>query len=143
MLIKKVRFKNGYKRFRDLTIDLGEHPARLIALVDPNGCGKSSVLDGLLFHASAHGQIGISANRDPTYHSMDNVPNFNYQNVEIEFTTGNFGAVYEQRAASGKTVTTLFSFRSPYRYNTQLKIKTPKPQLSFDLTTTAQPMRPV
>jgi AAA15 family ATPase/GTPase len=123
MLIKKVRFKNGYKRFKDLTIDLGESPARLVALVGPNGCGKSSVLDGLLFHANAYRQIGISANRGATYHSMDNVPNFDYQNVEIDFTTGNFNAVYQKRADSGKAVTTLFSFRSPYRYNTQLQIK--------------------
>jgi len=54
MRLKKVRLKNGYKRFRDLTIDLGDEPARVVALVGPNGCGKSSVLDGLLYHASPH-----------------------------------------------------------------------------------------
>ncbi len=54
MLITKLRLKNGYKRFHDLTIDLGETPARIVALVGPNGCGKSSVLDGLLYHAGAH-----------------------------------------------------------------------------------------
>lgn len=123
MLIKKVRFKNGYKRFLDLTIDLGESPARLVALVGPNGCGKSSVLDGLLFHASAHGRIGTGTQRDGTYHSMGNVPNFNYQNVEIEFTTGNYNTVHQQKIDAGKAITTIFSFRSPYRYNTQLKIQ--------------------
>ncbi len=40
MRIKKVQFKNGYKRFFDLTIDLGDFPQRIIALVGPNGCGK-------------------------------------------------------------------------------------------------------
>ena len=58
MRIKKLQLKNGYKRFFDLTIDLGENPKKIIALIGPNGCGKSSVLDGMLFHHNAHGQIG-------------------------------------------------------------------------------------
>ena len=123
MRIKSVRFKNGYKRFLDLTIDLGQNPARLIALVGPNGCGKSSVLDGLLFHASAHGRIGTGIQRDWSYHSMENVPNFTHQNVEIEFDSGNFNTVYNERMNNNKAITTIFSFRSPYRYNTQLKIQ--------------------
>lgn len=44
MRIKKLRLK-GFKRFDDLTIDLGDDPARIIALVGPNGCGKSCVFD--------------------------------------------------------------------------------------------------
>ncbi len=123
MLIKKVRFKNGYKRFRDLTIDLGDNPARVVALVGPNGCGKSSVLDGILFHANAYGRIGTGNQRDASYHSMENAPNFNYQNVEIEFTNGKFETVLEERVKKSKPVTTMFSFRSPYRYNTQLKVQ--------------------
>lgn len=34
-----------FKRFDHLTIDLGSTPAKIIALVGPNGCGKSSVFD--------------------------------------------------------------------------------------------------
>lgn len=41
MKIKKIQLKNGYKRFFDLTIDLGESPRKIVALVGPNGCGKS------------------------------------------------------------------------------------------------------
>ena len=48
MKIKKLHLKK-YKRFSDLTIDLGETPKRIIALVGPNGCGKSSVFDAMLF----------------------------------------------------------------------------------------------
>ncbi|MFA6076867.1 MAG: ATP-binding protein [Candidatus Paceibacterota bacterium] len=44
MKIKTVRLKN-FKRFDDLTINLGENPRKIIALVGPNGCGKSSVFD--------------------------------------------------------------------------------------------------
>ena len=46
MKIRKIQLK-GYKRFFDLTIDLGNTPKRIVALVGPNGCGKSSVLDGM------------------------------------------------------------------------------------------------
>ena len=48
MRIKKLHLKK-YKRFFDLTIDLGEDPKRVIALIGPNGCGKSSVFDSMLF----------------------------------------------------------------------------------------------
>ena len=44
MKVKQLHLKR-FKRFDDLTIDLGEHPARIVALVGPNGCGKSSIFD--------------------------------------------------------------------------------------------------
>ncbi len=44
MKIKKLRLKD-FKRFTNLTIDLGNHPRKIIALVGPNGCGKSGIFD--------------------------------------------------------------------------------------------------
>ncbi len=44
MKIKNIRLTN-FKRFDDLTIDLGNNLYRLVVLVGPNGCGKSSVFD--------------------------------------------------------------------------------------------------
>jgi hypothetical protein len=126
MRLKKIRLKNGYKRFRDLTIDLGDNPARVVALVGPNGCGKSSVLDGLLFHVSAVGRrIGGGAGRDYTYHSMDQLPSFDWQNIEIEFSEGTYQTILAKQRARGNEGT-IFSFRSPYRYNNQLKINESK-----------------
>lgn len=122
MRIKKLQLKNGYKRFHDLTIDLGNEPKRIIALVGPNGCGKSSVLDGMLFHNNAYGVIGNKGSKDHTYHSMTQTPNFNYQNVVIEFDSGTFQEIRQQRKTNGRE-NTIFSFRSPYRYNSNLKVK--------------------
>ncbi len=125
MRIKKIQLKNGYKRFHDLTIDLGNEPKRIIALVGPNGCGKSSVLDGLLFHNAAYHQIGNKGGKDRNYHSMSQTPNFNYQNIIIELDKDSFRELKEQRQTNG-TENTLFSFRSPYRYNSNLKVKESK-----------------
>ncbi len=125
MRIKKIRLKNGYKRFNDLTIDLGNEPKRIIALVGPNGCGKSSVFDGMLFHNNAYGAIGNKGTKDHTYHSMTQTPNFNYQNVAIEFDSGKFQTLRQQRQVNGRE-NTIFSFRSPYRYNSNLKVEQSK-----------------
>lgn len=121
MRIKKIQFKNGYKRFHDLTIDLGTDPKRIIALVGPNGCGKSSVLDGMLFHNNAYGMIGNKGAKDHTYHSMTQTPNYDYQNIVIDLNEGNVQKLKEERRKLGKE-NTMFSFRSPYRYNSNLKV---------------------
>ena len=63
MRIKRITLKE-YKRFKSLTIDLGDEPKRIIALVGPNGCGKSSIFDGILFHNNAYKQIGNKGNKD-------------------------------------------------------------------------------
>ncbi|TAJ79550.1 MAG: ATP-binding cassette domain-containing protein [Gallionellaceae bacterium] len=122
MKIKKIQFKNGYKRFFDLTIDLGNDPKRIIALVGPNGCGKSSVLDGMLFHHNAHGQIGNKGGKNHEYHSMNKNPGYDYQNVVIDFVEGSYQTIMQQKQATGKS-RTVFSFRSPYRYNSDLKVR--------------------
>lgn len=126
MKLKKIQLKNGYKRFFDLTIDLGDNPKRIVALVGPNGCGKSSVFDGMLFHNNAYGgNIGNKPAKDHNYHSMNQTPNYDYQNVIIEFDSGEFLKVFQEKQKTGKEKT-LFSLRSPYRYNSSLKVKQSK-----------------
>ena len=44
MKIKSVHIKN-FKRFSDLTIQNIPETARLVVLVGPNGCGKTSVFE--------------------------------------------------------------------------------------------------
>lgn len=122
MKVRKIQLKNGYKRFHDLTIDLSDNPKRIIALVGLNGCGKSSVLDGMLFHNNAYQQIGNKGSKDHNYHSMHKAPSYDYQNVNIEFVEGNYNNVRNQKEREGKQ-NTIFSFRSPYRYNSNLKVE--------------------
>ena len=121
MRVRKIQLKNGYKRFYDLTIDLGDNPKRIIALVGLNGCGKSSVLDGMLFHSNAYNVIGNKGNKSHEYHSMHKTPNFPHTNVMIDFVEGSYEHIRAQKSAHGKE-STVFSFRSPYRYNSNLKI---------------------
>lgn len=124
MKIKKLHLKK-YKRFSDLTIDLGETPKRIIALVGPNGCGKSSVFDAMLFHNNAYNRIGNTGNKTYVYHSLDKEANYNYQNVEIIFDAGTFDAVRNAKKTDGLE-NTLFSFRSSFRYNGNLNVQESK-----------------
>ena len=117
MKIKKIELKHGYKRFHDLTIDLDEAPARIVGLVGPNGCGKSSVLDGIMLRM---GTIGSKGGRDHTYHSMHGTSYQAKQSIVIDFDCGSFHEVTARR--TGESRRTMYSFRSSYRYNSQVKI---------------------
>ncbi len=120
MKIKKIHM-NGYKRFLDLTIDLGDQPARIVALVGPNGCGKSSVFDAMLFLTNAYDHIGGTGNKNYTYHSLLNNPAYNYKNVSVVFDSGDFSHIYNNKREAGLQKT-LFSFRSSFRYNSSLNV---------------------
>ena len=120
MKIKKLHLKE-YKRFSELTIDLGEQPARIVALVGPNGCGKSSVFDAMLFLVNSFHRIGLSGNRDYSYHSLLNNPGYNSNNVKLEFVAGLFQEVFREKSKYGQSKT-IFSFRSSFRYNGTLQV---------------------
>lgn len=120
MKIKSIRIKNGFKRFFDLTIDLGENPKRIIALVGSNGCGKSSVFDAVLYAKSRHmGYIGKHHGRGNDYFFMNENKSHD-DSVKIVFDKGEMNDVTERKRADN-SLRTLFSFRSPYRYNNQVK----------------------
>lgn len=122
MRIKKLNLRNGFKRFFNVTIDLGDNPARIIALVGPNGIGKSSVLDGLMFYQNAYDRVGEYFSTSGDYHSMFVDRPVSYQDVTIDFVEDGFHKIREKKKALGKE-NTIFSFRSPYRYNNEVLIK--------------------
>lgn len=121
MKITKIHL-NKYKRFLDLTIDLGPNPKRIIALVGPNGCGKSSVFDAILYAYSNWGQIGSTNQKDYKYHSLESTPNYNPDNISIDFDAGDLNTVHNLKRTTGKQ-NTIISFRSSFRYNGTLNVR--------------------
>lgn len=58
MKIQQIKLK-GFKRFHSLILDLGPNPRNVVALVGPNGCGKSTIFDAFEVKAVAtKGQKG-------------------------------------------------------------------------------------
>lgn len=125
MKIKKLQLKD-YKRFHDLTIDLGENTKRIVALVVPNGCGKSSVFDGLLFINPIYtDRIGGTDKKDYKYHSLNEDKGYDSKKISVVFKEGSYEKIREDLKISGK-LNTLFSFRSAFRYNSEVLIKEEK-----------------
>lgn len=75
----------------------------------------------MLFHSGAWNVIGNKGGKNHEYHSMHKTPNFSYENVVIDFVEGLYQEIRTKKNVQGKE-STIFSFRSPYRYNSQLKI---------------------
>lgn len=122
MKISKVEITN-FKRFDKLTIDLGESPGRIIALVGPNGSGKSSVLDAFLtYNAQHYGNVGSQGGDINAFKKDKSIALSPGQSIKVYLKGGlelGPSGEFEKRntTALGNTV---FSFRSPYRYSTNL-----------------------
>jgi len=126
MYIKSIHMKD-YKRFFDLTIDLGNAPKRIVSLVGANGCGKSSVFDAMLYKMSSFfGGIGDQRDqRDYKYHSLLQNPDYNSEKIEIIFSHGDINHVVRQARENGKGKS-IISFRSSFRHNNTLQIRESK-----------------
>lgn len=79
----------------------------------------------MLFLNNAYNYIGNKRAKDFHYHSIEQIPSYNYQQIHIEFVDGKYEIVRQIIQRTGKE-NTLFSFRSPYRYNSNLKVKESK-----------------
>lgn len=125
MKISKVNIKD-FKRFKDLTLDLGSRPAKIIALVGTNGCGKSSVLDAFIACGGDYGgQIG-NGNIPEIFYRTDN--KWAHKLISIEYlddegNTINNSRLYNDHYFYKNNRKIIFSFRSPYRYNNSLNIR--------------------
>lgn len=74
----------------------------------------------MLFHNNAYGIIGNKGGKNYQYHSMNKIPSYDYKNIIIEFEETNFQTIRQEKQKLGKE-NTIFSFRSPYRYNSNFK----------------------
>lgn len=104
----------GFKRFDDLTIDLGPNPSKIVAMVGPNGCGKSSVFD-----AFEHKMKPWRSNRgeNPEFYSKslfhdENPQNQQYKQQHVEVTLD-----------SGKVNQKSFYIRTSYRFTPKIDVK--------------------
>lgn len=116
MKIKKIQLKK-FKRFDDLTIDLGGDPAKIIALVGPNGCGKSSVFDAFelvtqRYKGSNYGKEPVSYYDKSIYDDTEPKTDFNHdQAIKIIRDDGTSNFVRDS-----------FYLRSPYRFTPELNV---------------------
>jgi predicted ATPase len=86
MKIRSLKIKN-YKRFTDLSIENIPETAKLVLVVGPNGCGKSSIFDALLQWYSIHS--GLSYTSDEKYYRKDKSHPFQWGgNVTVELEPG-------------------------------------------------------
>ena len=86
MRITSVHLRN-FKRFTDLLIREIPETAKLVILVGPNGCGKSSLFDGLLTwyrRTVAMGQVG----EDSYFYKEANLESHYTQNVDVTLARG-------------------------------------------------------
>ncbi len=128
MKISKVKIKD-FKRFKDLTLDLGNTPAKIIALVGTNGCGKSSVLDAFIACGKNYGGRIRDFNTPEIFYRTDNKNAYQLISIEYIDNNGNIfdnNGLYANHNFYKNNKEVVFSFRSPYRYNTELNITVTK-----------------
>lgn len=124
MKISKVTIKD-FKRFRNLTLNLTNNPKKIIALVGANGSGKSSVLDALIAYNRVFGGWVGNGSTPEIFYRTDNKNA--HELISIQFLDGEKGEfgrnLYDSHEFYKNNKEMIFSFRSPYRYNTDLNIK--------------------
>ncbi len=86
MKITSIRLLN-FKRFTDLLVGGIPETAKVVVVVGPNGCGKSSLFDALLeWHRS---RVGIGWNADEAYYRKNPVDAFSWQESVTVTVAGN------------------------------------------------------
>lgn len=104
-----------FKRFDDLTIDLGDNPRKLVVLVGPNGCGKSSVFDAFEEALKNYRNIGAET---PDYYSK----NFFYTNDDKRTCTYNRSDAVRITTNGPAITRKSFYIRTSYRFTSKLNV---------------------
>ena len=115
MRIQTIRLKD-FKRFDDLTIDLGSIPKKIVALVGPNGCGKSSIFDA--FEEKMKDLRHIADGENSSYFSKvlynsiisaTSVPYNKHNSIQIGF----YNSVINRKS---------FYIRTAYRFTSKINV---------------------
>lgn len=123
MRLSRIQLKK-FKRFDDLTIDLGDNPSKLVALVGPNGCGKSSVFDA--FEEKLKDYKGARAGESPEFFSK-----FPFAQNESERSNAydkNQAITILDSDGGNSFSKTSFYIRSAYRFTPKLDVTQIKAQ---------------
>jgi hypothetical protein len=91
-----------------------------VALVGPSVSGKSNFLEGPLRLNNIHQLIGNKNGKDHEHLSLSAQPGLAHGNTEVGFVLEAFQEVRARRR-DARLENTIFSFCSPYRYNSTLK----------------------
>jgi len=123
MKLKIIKLRN-FKRFDDLTINLGNNPKKIIALVGPNGCGKSSVFDAFeekLKDYKSATQSEHASYFSKLWHSIipENKSESYNKNDSILLTRDDDSNSFDKKS---------FYIRSAYRFTSKLKVDSIKVQ---------------
>lgn len=111
MKIKKIKLK-AFKRFHNLTIDLGSNPKKIIALVGPNGCGKSSIFDSFEQYSSPHKGFKGKLTEDFLSKSLYS------SDISEKFDSNNAISIETDVLVSKKS----FRIRNSYRFSGRLNV---------------------
>ena len=113
MRVKTVKLVE-FKRFDDLTIDLGPTPKKIVGLVGPNGCGKSSIFDAfelLLQRFRSRGSEGTQFYSKSFFYN-DNRRNEQFNQQEAVNVTFDSGSLNRKS----------FYIRTSYRFTPKINI---------------------
>lgn len=75
MKIKEIHLRN-FKRFADLKIERIAPTVKLVVLLGPNGCGKSSLFDAMLMKSYEYAQQGFKHEPDYYRHKASSTKDF-------------------------------------------------------------------
>ncbi len=115
MRIKEIHLKE-FKRFDDLTIDLGNDPKKIVAIVGPNGCGKSSIFDAFEERQKDFRYYGEEENQfysKAFYYEDDTKKKSHYnKNLSVRIETN-----------SPQLTRTSFYIRTAYRFTSKFNVQ--------------------